>query len=182
MILKKMAHPEVPREARPRTTHYVPSKPYGILAQTRCSAHPTALTQSETAVRRILALCSGMPVSSKQTRAKAATPSRMTSFDGSAKQSRRCDLLAAALHDHSGPGLKTTPALAAGPTSLVTSTRSGNLSHRKIPPFGYHIFSTAVPNSRSTASTIASSLSCKVCDRPPTCASKLCEKYSATTI
>src|SRR6516165_994902 len=88
----------------------------------------------------MLALCFGMPVSSKQTRAKAATPSRMTSFDGSAKQSRRCDLLSPGLHDHSGPGLKTTPALAAGATSLVTSTRSGNFSHKKMPPLGYHIF------------------------------------------
>src|SRR6516165_1957954 len=99
-----------------------------------------SLGQSEAAVRRILALRSGMPISSKQTRAKAATPARMMSFDGSAKQSRRCDLLAAALHDHSGPGLKTTPAWAAGATSLVTSIRSGNFSHRKMPPFGYHIF------------------------------------------
>src|SRR5271168_3448302 len=107
-----------------------------------------------------------MPVSSKQTRAKAATPSRITSFDGSAKQRRRWDLLSAGLHDHSGPGLKAIPALAAGPTSLVTSTRSGSLSHRKMPPFGFHIFSTAVPNSRSTASTIVSSFSCRVLVRP----------------
>src|SRR4029077_780730 len=91
------------------------------------------------AARRMLALCSGRPVSSKQTRAKAATPSRMTSLDGNAKQSRRCDLVAPGLHDHSGPGVKTTPALAAGATSLVTSTRSGSLSHKKMPPLGFHI-------------------------------------------
>ena len=39
-------------------------------------------------VRRMLALCSGMPVSSKQTRANAATPLLISSFDGRAKQSR----------------------------------------------------------------------------------------------
>src|SRR6267378_4874587 len=39
------------------------------------------------AARRMLALCSGRPVSSKQTRAKAATPARMSSLDGNAKQS-----------------------------------------------------------------------------------------------
>src|ERR1700745_1407255 len=48
-------------------------------------------------VWRMLALRSGMPVSSKQTRAKAETPSRIMSFDGSAKQSRRWDLLVAGL-------------------------------------------------------------------------------------
>src|ERR1700736_5615623 len=130
----------------------------------------------------MLALCSGRPVSSKQTRAKAATPARMSSFDGNAKHSLRCDLVAPGSHDHSGPGLKTTPALAAGATSLVTSMRSGSLSHKKMPPFGFHIFSTVVPNSRSTASTIASSFSCRVWVNPPTCSPKFCEKYSATTI
>src|SRR5207237_7997671 len=99
----------------------------------------------------MLALRSGMPVSSKQTRARAATPSWMTSFDGSAKQRRRWDLLVAGLHDHSGPGLKAIPALAAGPTSLVTSTRSGSLRHRKKPPLGFHIFLPAGPNSASAA-------------------------------
>src|SRR6266478_9983190 len=84
--------------------------------------------------RRMLALCSGMPVSSKHTRAKAATPARMSSLDGNAKQSRRCDLVSLGLHDHSGPGLKAIPALAAGATSLVTSTRSGNFSQRKMTP------------------------------------------------
>ncbi|HWD59394.1 MAG TPA: hypothetical protein VG308_13995 [Stellaceae bacterium] len=80
---------------------------------------------------------------------------------GSAKQSRRRDFEASPSTAHSGPGLNAMPAFKAGCTSRRTSISSGNFSHRKMPPFGTH-GSTAVPNSRATASTIVLSLSCKV--------------------
>src|SRR6266705_40569 len=102
------------------------------------------------AARRMFALCAGMPVSSKQTRASAATPLRMSSLEGSAKHRRMCDVAAAGSHAQSGPGLKAMPAVAAGSISFRTSIASGSLIHKKMPPFGRQA-STAVPNSFASA-------------------------------
>ena len=86
--------------------------------------------------RILLAPRSGTPVAAWVIRANSATPSRITSSVGRAKQSRIWLFAASGSQAHSGPGLKATPWASALAAKLRTSTWSGSLSQRKIPPCG----------------------------------------------
>src|ERR1700760_2299209 len=105
----------------------------------------------------------------------------MVCLEGMAKHSRRQLLELSALTAHSGPGLNTIPAAAAGLTRVRTSILAGSLIQRKMPPLGAQ-HSADDPNSFATASVIVCNLPCSTPLRYLRWSVKCAEKYSATTI